>query len=694
MNTADESSPDNTQGTVDPRRERVGERRNGRALKIIAVVLGLVVAAGIGYGLWGPSNDDDSESGPTAVVKRGNLTVSVTEGGGLFAMESLEMKSEVEGENTIVEIVDEGAEITEQDVEQGKVMVELDSSDLEERESDQEISFYNAESGYTQARENFAIQQKQNESNIAIAKLNVKFARMELERYLGADLAAHVLDEGFDSVDFGQLAQVEVQRILSEAESAEEASVVEGASSPSEGSCGLGGTARQRLRDMAAQVQLAEEELTRAQGEREWSEQLSEKEFISRNELLRDQLEEQRRQVALDAAKEGLRLFKRYTLPKEAEQRYSDHIEQKRDLERVEARARSQLAQTEAALKSTEATYELQKERLDKVRDMLEKCTIRAVEPGRVVYASSSRRHRWRGRDHIREGIDVHQNQLIILIPDLSTLAARVSIHESDVRKLKTGQRAIVSVEALAGRSFEGVVRKISPVATAPDGWLNEAMRIYETDVALVGAREGLTPGMSATAEIVVAELKDALYVPIEAVTRYRGKRVCLVRMRGGHQVRRIETGLSTDKFVEIKDGLDEGQVVFLHPADLLGGEAWAREEQPELRRPPASASAGKEHEPTQELDKQEGSGEEAPTEDKQPLLEEQPMDEPSSEYMTNGQVDWQKISQEMEGLSPEEKRKKWEEIVAKLPDEQRKQLEEWGSKWQQGHSAEGRQGG
>lgn len=690
MNTVDESSPDNTQGTVDPRRQHIRERGNGKALKIIAVALGLVVAAGIGYGLWPQSGDDGSESGPTAVVKRGNLTISVTEGGGLYAVKSLEMKSEVEGQNLIVEMVDEGTEVTEQDVEQGKVLVKLDSSQLEETESSREISFYNAESAYTQAKENFSIQQKQNESNIAIAKLNVKFARMELERYLGADLAAHVLDEGFDSIDFGQLARLEVQRILSEAESAEGAPVVEGTSLPSEGTGGLGGTARQRLRDLAANVQLAEEELTRAQGEKEWSETLAAKDFISRNELLRDQLEEQRRQVALDAAKEELRLFRRYTLPKEAEQLYSDHIEQMRNLDRVEARARSELAQAEANRKSRQATYELQKEQLDKVRGMLEKCTIRAVKPGRVVYASSSRGHR--RRDQIREGVQVYQNQVIILIPDLSTLAARVSVHETDVQKLKTGQRAVVSVEALAGKSFEGVVQKISPVATSPDGWLNDDMRVYETDVALVGTRDGLTPGMSATAEIVVAELKDVLYVPIEAVTTYQGKRVCLVRTHGGHQVRRVETGLSTDKFVEIKDGLDEGQVVFLHPADMLGIEAWAREEQPELRRPPASASAGKEHEPTQELDKQEGSAEETPIEDKRPLPEEQSTDKPSSEYMTNGQVDWQKIAREMEGLSPEEKRKKWEEIVAKLPEEQRKQIEQWSGRWQHGQSAEGRQ--
>ncbi|NIR00078.1 MAG: hypothetical protein GTN78_07720, partial [Gemmatimonadales bacterium] len=42
---------------------------------------------------------------------------------------------------------------------------------------------------------------------------------------------------------------------------------------------------------------------------------------------------------------------------------------------------------------------------------------------------------------------------------------------------------------------------------------------VYETDVALNGQQTGLTPGMSATAEIIVAELRNALYVPLQAVT-------------------------------------------------------------------------------------------------------------------------------------------------------------------------------
>jgi len=52
------------------------------------------------------------------------------------------------------------------------------------------------------------------------------------------------------------------------------------------------------------------------------------------------------------------------------------------------------------------------------------------------------------------------------------------------------------------------------------------------------------------------------------------------------------------------------------------------------------------------------------------------------SEYMTGGKMDWQKIGQEMEGLSDEERLQKWQDILQKLPAEQREQAQGAARKW------------
>jgi len=517
-----------------------GQGLRGNLFKIVAGLTGLGILAGVGYGVLvdrGPGRDADSL--PAATVKRGDLTVSVTEGGALQAMDSFVVRNEAQApwdpqseyKRAIFSIVEEGTLITEQDVEDGMVLVRFDASDLEEREAQMQIWSYNWETACTQAREDYEIQKKRSQGDIARAMLNLKFSRMELERYLGADRAAEVLKEEGGFADLADDA-------------------------------GLGGRARQELRAYAAQVELAGEELSLAQERLRWAKQLHERNWISETELRADELLVNRRKRELDAAEEELRLFKRYTVPKEAKRRYSDHAEAVRELARTEARTRGRLAQAEANVKSTTASYELDQKRLATVRDSIDKCTIRAPKPGPVLYASTG--EPW--REPLAAGVRLWPRERLILIPDLSSLAARVSIHETDIGKVKLGQRALVSVEAMPGEHFAGTVAKISSVASMAQAWTNPELRVHEVDVALDEAHEGLTPGMSATAEIVVAQLNDVLYIPIEALADHEGLWLCSVAGPKGPESRRIDTGYITEDFVEVKQGLAEGEVVYLRP--------------------------------------------------------------------------------------------------------------------------------
>ncbi len=514
----------------------------GNLFKIVGGLIGLAVAGGLGYGVLAAVHGGrDVSSLRTAVVKRGDLIVTVIEGGALQAMQSLAVRNEAqppwdpqsEYKRAIIAIVEEGTVITEKDVEDGMVLVRFESSDLEEREAQGQVWFYMSESGYVSARENHEIQRKQNESDIAIAKLNVKFARMELDRYLGAELAAALIKEKSDFADVAEHPD-------------------------------LGGTAGQELAQDSAQVRLAAAELSQAEERLRWTRQLRDGNWISPTELTADELSVNRARRELEAAEEELRLLKRYGLPKEAKKRYSDYEESVRNLERTEARARGRLAQAEANLKSSKAMFELNQRELAKVRDSIDKCTIRAPEPGRVVYASTT--DPWRRMEApVQAGQRLWPQQSIILIPDLSTLAARVNVHETDIEKIKLGQPALIGVEAMPGRQFTGKVARISPVASLAQAYTNPELRVYEVDVALDQVCEGLTPGMSATAEIVVADLNDVLYLPAEALVAHEGRWACFVEGPKGPELRDVDIGQTTGNLVEVKRGLSEGEVVYLN---------------------------------------------------------------------------------------------------------------------------------
>src|SRR5687767_7256621 len=131
----------------------------------------------------------------TFSVKRGDLQISVIEGGSIEAQQSLELRSELKGSQgtKILKIVEEGYQVTDEDVTNGKVLVELDSSELRERVTQQEIQYQSAVATFTEAAQSYEIQRNQNTSSIKAAEQKAEFAKMDLEKFLGDAASAEIV---------------------------------------------------------------------------------------------------------------------------------------------------------------------------------------------------------------------------------------------------------------------------------------------------------------------------------------------------------------------------------------------------------------------------------------------------------------------------------------------------------------------
>jgi len=521
----------------------------------------------------------------TFTVRRGRLNITVSTSGTLQAERIERIRNRLEQNATILYLVPEGTYITEQDVRDGKVVVELDASSLKDRHTKQEITVENSAAALTKAREDYQIQLKQNESNVRAAELNVKFAQMELEHYVGKDLAANLNSEP----NFVSLA----------------------------GHSLLGGVALQRKIQLETNVRLAEEEVQRATDTVEWTRRLLDKKYVTGNELMADELALKRRQAELEQSKLALELFLQYELPKEAESRFADWQEQRLALERVQAQAKSEEAQSLARLKSAEATHVLEVQQLQNYKEQVENATIRATRPGLVVYASST--NMWeRMRSPIEEGASARPRQEIIHLPDLSSMMAELKVHESVVKQIEPGQKAIVTVDAIPDLRMEGVVKEVAGLPD-PQNPMQD-VKVFTTDVTIHGSHKDLRPGMTCRADVVVAELADAVYVPVQAVAVRGGKKVCLVVSSKKSQVRPVQTGQADDKFVQITAGLREGELVLLTPSFLPteGEEALpAAEEPPEgavAEKGPEQPEPGKGEPLATATVEQPAEGEAAPT--------------------------------------------------------------------------------
>lgn len=464
-------------------------------------------------------------------VKKKDLVISVIEGGNLKALKSQKIINEVPGSRNILEVVPEGTKITEEDVKNGKVLIKLDSKDIENDLDQQKVSLETSYASLKEAEENLEIQKKQNESDINQAQLKVKFAKMDIEKYLGSEIAAKILSSKTGNIDYDKILK-----------------------DPN-----LGGEALNKKRQYENKIDLAKEELARSQDTVDWSTRLAEKGYVTKSELEADRLAFQQKNVSLEQAKLDYQLFMAYDFPRQIEQLLSDYREAVAELDRVKSKCQSRLIQAEANVKSKRATYNLTKTRLENTIRNLENCTIRATQPGFVVYGTTGR---FFVESPIQPGTTVRQYQELLQLPDFSTMGVEVKIHESSIEKVKPGLPAKIKVDAFPDQTFTG---KVENVALMPDPtmkWLNPDLNVYVCQISFDRSYDYLRPGMSAQVEITVKVLKDVLVIPLVAVNFKEGQAYVNVLNGRNIEPRQIEIGESNENEVEVKKGLKEGETI------------------------------------------------------------------------------------------------------------------------------------
>ncbi len=518
---------------------RCGREKGTTRLGTIVVVV-LLVAAGATTIFFGMGRDKLSiETGSTYKVTRGDLRISVVESGNLKAKKSVEIECDVEGRATIVYLIPEGTFVKE-----GELLVELDSSDLEERLTTQEISYESAKASLVQAEENLKIQDSQNTSDILAGELAVRFAQNELDKFL-------------------KDGSLELER-----------------------------------KQLENNIIIADAELKRAQDRVEWTRKLEEKGFVTSDELEADELTLERRVIDLFDAREQKRLSEKYDFPMNEEKLRADLQEANLELDRINRRAKSQIAQKEADKNSKKAQYDLQDKRLKKLEEQYESCTVHAPQDGLVIYGEQGGGGRM-GRDDddmIEEGTEVRFRQTLITLPDVSIMMVDCDVHESAIDKVDEGMDAVITIDAFQDESYKGTVTKVAILPDSQSRWLNPDLKVYSTDVTMEGGNGKLKPGMSAKVEIICKELKQVIYIPIQSVYRRGGREVCYVRTpAGGIEVRTVKVGMNNEQFVEITSGLEQGEVVLLY-APIMGVEDQADKEAEEGdgKEPPGNKTRGR----------------------------------------------------------------------------------------------------
>lgn len=166
------------------------------------------------------------------------------------------------------------------------------------------------------------------------------------------------------------------------------------------------------------------------------------------------------------------------------------------------------------------------------------------------------------------QGMRFLPGELLYQVADLSSVWVLADVFEQDIGSVKPGARAAVTIGAYPAKVFDGTVTYIYPTLTS-------STRTVQVRIELSNSSLLLKPGMFAQVELAVAPSGNAVTVPVSAVIDSGIRRIVLIQAREGRfEPREVRLGARSDDYVEVLDGVRDGERVVVAANFLIDAES------------------------------------------------------------------------------------------------------------------------
>jgi len=159
-------------------------------------------------------------------------------------------------------------------------------------------------------------------------------------------------------------------------------------------------------------------------------------------------------------------------------------------------------------------------------------------------------------------GDQPYSGSKIIELPDLSEMRAEVKINEVDVSKVIPDQRVEIRPDAYSDSVYTGRVESVANLAQNKD--YKSKIKIFPIQIRISGQSSTLLPGLTVSCKIIVNEIKDVLFIPLESLFKEQGKEYVYLKSGKGFKHHDIKTGAINTDFAIVLEGLNENDVIAL----------------------------------------------------------------------------------------------------------------------------------
>lgn len=374
-----------------------------------------------------------------------------------------------------------------------------------------------------------------------------------------------------------------------------------------------------------------------------WSQRMVKKGYYSRSQAEGDQSRLASAEISLRKVQGDLDIYMKFDLEKSATLMWSDLKEAERALKKVIKQADLKMEKAYTDELAKRAIYDQEVDRLRELEKDEKWYRMVSPQDGMVVYyvPEQSRSGSGSQQSVVAQGEPVREGQKLMRIPNLNKMMVNARVHEAMVSKVRgevtkptgytemlrstftigrhdllsiasyygaveelrdnwkdkdhrvlfPGHKARIRVDAYPGKVYEGHVKTVATVASQAE-FFSSDVKVYQTMVSIENSleEENLRPGMSAEVTITANEtMEDVMVIPIQAVignlTMAQNRKCYVLDANGYPQQRDIVVGLSSDKLVEVKSGLEIGEKVVINPRALIPENSGMKPGTPSSRR-------------------------------------------------------------------------------------------------------------
>ncbi len=264
----------------------------------------------------------------------------------------------------------------------------------------------------------------------------------------------------------------------------------------------------------------------------------------------------------LSVAEDNRKVFRRYDHPSKMSRLTNALKQAELNLRKTKISTESKVVQQIKSIVNLKRRIKRTSDQLNRYREYMPMMELTAPVDGVVIYGDPD--NRW-GRIDVKPGIDVNTGQVLITIPEMSNLVVDFDLPEQSRSKVNKGDRALIMPDALPGVRLGGEIMHIDTLPVNLVSWDTSSPKIYKSKIKLDRQSPQLVNGMSVQINIVTKTIPQTLFIPVEAVFDANDRFFVYKSTLTGYKEVDVKIGESNDNFVQILEGLEEDDVVFLY---------------------------------------------------------------------------------------------------------------------------------